>query len=643
MQRSNRNDARRRHLWVVILSRLACIAPVCAPALGGCRSDLERQFQAHIDYLASDKLEGRGVGSRGIELAANYIAGQFKAIGLEPAGENGTYFQTFSMTLHRNLMDACRLSFSDGTVGRRQGRDYIPFNFSSDGTFGGPAVFCGYGIVNPDKSYDDFEDLELTGKVALMFDGEPPSWADENGNPTPHAMLRNKVYNAKDRGAVAVIITNPKPESGEEDHLPEFVSEGTDEYGVPAFHVTREMAEAAVSAGGLGSLEELQKKLDAGTEASAELGHIQANGQARFETKRAPTKNVLGKLRGRGPLAEEFIVIGAHYDHLGIRKPMMRKFKAGKVVADVRGPQIHNGADDNASGISGLIEIARMFAADPPPRRSVLFIAFTAEESGLHGSKRYVEQPPVRLDHTVAMLNMDMIGRLKRGARSNEPAGMHSNDAPVGLQPSDGRLQVFGAGTGTGLTEALDHAAAVVGVPVVRGVDEGGRSDHASFLRKQIPSLHFFSGTHSDYHQPSDDSQKINTQDGAKIAALVYHVGRELATREERPVFQVVREKQKREPSAGSSTFRVVMGLTPNYADDGTPGMGVDAVSPEGPADVAGMKAGDRIIRVNGKSVANVYDYMASTRNNKPGDRVEVVVLREGKEHTLEVTLSAAR
>jgi hypothetical protein len=293
-----------------------------------------------------------------------------------------------------------------------------------------------------------------------------------------------------------------------------------------------------------------------------------------------------------------------------------------------------------------LIEIARMFASQLPTSRSLLFIAFTAEESGLHGSKFYVENPAVLLEQTVAMLNMDMIGRMKPGGWLDAPTGgttgQGTSEASAGFLPSDGRVQVFGADCGTGLRDTVEFAARSVGLRIVHGVDEGGRSDHASFLRKNVPSLHFFSGNHSDYHQPTDDSDKINSKDGVRIARLVHRVAHDLASRGPRPEFQRVKQGKKDQP-AGTPTYRVVMGLSPGYADDGQPGMAVDAVSPDGPADLAGMKAGDRIIRVNDKPIANIYDYMAATRNNNPGDTVEVAVLRGVQEHVLRVTLAGTR
>lgn len=595
---------------------LACMVVAC---LVGCRTDLERRFQSHIDFLAADALGGRGVGTAGIEQAAHYIAGEFLAAGLEPAGNDGSFLQTFEMTTRKELTDASRLTFSgvDGVGHLTLGSDFTPFGFSANNKFSGSVVLAGFGIVAIDKAHDDFVHLDVKDKIVLMFRGEPPGWADENGSTTPHAMFRNKVYNTKDRGAAGVLIVNRMPEAGESDELVDFSAEQADQYGIPAFHISRSVAAKLVAK--LGSLDALQEKLDAGGYVSAALEGISVEGEAGFKQQLAPVFNVVGLLRGDGPLANECIVIGAHYDHLGIRKPRMREFKGGKLVATESKPEIHNGADDNASGTSGLIEIAGMFAAGPRPERSIVFVAFTAEESGLHGSKHFVEHAPFPLNDTIAMINMDMIGRIKPGTR---------------------KVQIFGVDCGTGFRDLVEAAGREVGLTVAPLGDPGGRSDHAPFIHNEIPSLHVFSGQHSDYHKPSDDSDKINARGGAKVTRLVYLVARELAARPERPAY--VEVKTPNASPGGTPTYRVVMGLAPGYGNDGKPGMAVDAVNPDGPADLAGMKAGDRIVRIGDKPVSNVYDYMAATRNNKAGDTVTVVVLRDGKEAILQVTLSGA-
>ena len=218
------------------------IAVAVATLTTGCTTSLPRRFQAHINFLAGDELEGRGVGTRGLEVAAEYIAKRFAEIGLEPAGGNGDYFQTFKITLRRTLTDASRVAFAGDPVARRLREDFIPFNFSSDESFSGDVVFCGYGIEAPEKEHNDFVHANLKGNVALMLRGEPPSWAGENGDRTRHAMLRNKIYNAKDREAAAVLIVNQAPRDDEADELIEFVGRGADEYGIPAFQITRSMA-----------------------------------------------------------------------------------------------------------------------------------------------------------------------------------------------------------------------------------------------------------------------------------------------------------------------------------------------------------------------------------------------------------------
>ncbi|MCH7490207.1 MAG: M28 family peptidase [Gemmatimonadetes bacterium] len=615
---------RRASLAKPAIHRAVAVVVIGLIGLAGCTSGLAQRFQGHVDYLARDELAGRGVGSPGIELAAEYIARQFAGAGLEPAGDDGTYFQSFPLAVRRSLTDASRLSFTGEPVENRLGRDFIPFHFSSNEEFSGPVIFCGYGIVASARGHDDFGDIDLAGGVAMILRGEPDTWTGEDGRPTRHAMFRSKVYNAKDRGVVAVLIVNSTPEEGEGDELIEFREESSEAYGIPAFHITRSLANRHLASAGLGTLAQLQERLDAGDFVSAALPHVQAKGYAGLETEQAPVRNVIGLLRGRGPLADECVVVGAHYDHLGIRKPMRRKFKAGTLVREDLPPQIHNGADDNASGVGGLIEIARLIASGPPLGRSIVFVAFTAEESGLHGSRYYVEHPAVDLEKTVAMLNLDMIGR---------------------MEPKSDRVLVFGARSGTGIEELVERASRRVGLGVTPTTDMGGRSDHASFIRRSIPSMHFFTGIHSDYHQPSDDSDKINAEGGARVTRLVSQVARQLADRTQRPTFEAVipSRRPSRDVAGETPTYRVVMGIAPGYGEDGQPGMVVEQVSPQGPADLAGMKAGDRIIRIDEKKVANIYDYMAATRNKHADDTVRVVVLRDGREVTLQVMLASAR
>lgn len=612
-----------RELMFAVVLTAGAIGVAIQPACASSETPLAERFQAHIEYLADDKLTGRGVGTPGIEKAAEYIANQLSEIGVEPAGEDGTFFQTLTVTLHRELTEDSTLEITGADDKLKLGEDFTPFSFSSNEEFGGGVVFCGYGIVSPDHGYDDFANVDVEGKVALLLRGEPATWSAEAGRTTHHAMFRNKVYNAKDRGAVAVIIFNQEPGEGETDALFRVDASTPDDYGIPAFHVTRAVADGVLKRGGLDSPTDLQKRLDRGESASAALGHVMASGRAGFNRETTETRNVIGKLRGYGPDADEYVVIGGHYDHLGVSIPMSRTFKDGKLAEAETQPQIHNGADDNASGIAGIIEIARLLK-EKKPNRSAVFIAFTAEESGLHGSKYFVDNPTIPLDRVSAMLNLDMVGRLD--ASKNE-------------------VQIFGAPSGEEFGEFVEVAAKKASLKTAPSPDTGGRSDHAPFIRKGIPAMHFFSGHHPDYHKPSDDAYKINAEGGARITYMVADIAASVANMDGHVKFKEMKRPKPTpaEEGGGTPTYRVVMGLAPSYGEDGKPGMGVDGVNAEGPADLAGMKAGDRIVEIGGKEVTNIYDYMAATRNNKAGDIVDVIVLRGEEKITLKVKLAAAR
>jgi len=599
---------------------LTCNAVFLSIALTSCTAGPAQRFHKHIAFLASDDLKGRGVGTPEIERAADYIAAQFAYLGLQPAGEEGTYFQSFPMALQRKLTDQSRLALTGESATLSLQQDFVPLSFSAPGAFEGDVVFCGYGIHAPEKDRDDYVHADVSGKVALVFRGEPPAWTAADGTTTKYATFMEKSYSARDRGAVALLVVNQAPSQGQTDRLMEFEGENPDDYGIPAFHVTRTVVDRMLASAGAATLSQLQDKLDAGGYASTSLQGLRASGDAGLERQSAPTRNVLALRPGNGVLSAEVVVVGAHYDHLGVRKPSMRTFRAGKLVTDDTGPQIHNGADDNASGVAGLFEIARELQHQPL-NRSVLFIAFTAEESGLHGSKHYVNAPTIPLEKVVAMLNLDMIGR---------------------LPPNSQSVQVFGTKTGSSFESMLEPAAQRAGLTIAATPDAGGRSDHASFARAQIPVLHFFSGQHSDYHKPSDDTYKINRAGGVRIIKMVADLTAQLANAEEKPAYVDVKTSAP-EPAGPQPSFRVVMGLAPGYGDDGKPGMLVEAVNAEGPADLAGLKAGDRITRIGETKVSNIYDYMAATRNNKAGDIVEVEVLRGDKEMTLKVTLSAAK
>ncbi|MCP4251707.1 MAG: M20/M25/M40 family metallo-hydrolase [bacterium] len=583
-------------------------APVFSPAI----------LLGHIYYLASDELGGRDVGTPGIERAAQYIADQFAACGVEPGGVDGTYFQPFEVDLGAKLSPDGHLTVTGWDPERPPviKEDFTPFTWSNNDAFDGEVVFVGYGLEDPDREYDDYAGLDVHGKVVLMLRREPTSWSSGFGNYSRLARFDNKVGTAKEHGAAAVLIANQTPDEDDEDRLMPFFSRGMGNYGLPALHVTRAWADELLEAGGLDSLESLQDRLDADeTEhCSAPLEGIRLAGQAGLSHSSAETRNVLGLIRGRGPLADEYVVIGAHYDHVG--RQARRSFFGRRGDAE---PEIHNGADDNASGTAGVIELGRALADAARQgrlRRSVLLIAFSGEEKGLLGSRHFVKEPTVDLDSMVACLNMDMIGR---------------------MDPDSDILSVYGTGTAEEFRDLLRRAADETGLVLEESEPSSGRSDDAAFVAVDIPAIHVFSGMHADYHRPGDDPEKINEEDTARVVQLIYDVAWDINQADRRPTYV----QTSGFASIGRSK-RVVMGVYPGMGDDATgAGLLIERVVPDGPAAKAGLKGGDRIIGIGGQEVGGMDGYMEAIRSKKAGDEVEVVVTREAEELTLTVKLSA--
>ncbi|MHC4091761.1 MAG: M20/M25/M40 family metallo-hydrolase [Planctomycetota bacterium] len=575
-------------------------------------------YLGHIYYLASDELGGRGVGTPGIDRAAQYIADQFAASGIEPGGENGTYFQTFDIALGAELTDEGEFSISGVEMDPpTAGEDYTPFPWSTAEAFEGDLVIVGYGLVNPDKDYDDYAGLDLTGQVVLMLRREPICWTTKAGSYTRLARFVNKVATAKERGAVAVLIANQQPDEGEDDRLVPFVSGGMGgmgDYGLPAFHVTRALADKMLAAANLDPLVEIQARLDTDPpgHCSAPLPGLRVAGRAGMVRTSAASRNVVGLVRGEGPLADEHVVICAHYDHVGTRA---RRSMFGRRSSSAK-KQVHNGADDNASGTAALIELGQALARQPALRRGVLLIAFTGEESGLLGSEHFADHATVPIENIVACLNMDMIGRMEEDSDT---------------------VYVYGTGTAKEFDGLIRRSAVEVGLRGVEAEPSSGRSDDASFYRKQVPAMHFFTGMHADYHRPSDDSDKINEQDAVRIVGLAYEVARGIIDADQRPSYEEVSGFASIQPRGN----RVVMGIFPDYAEvESTPGLLIDRLVPDGPAAQAGMRSGDRIIRIAGSSVEGIADYIDAIRSKTAGDEVEVVVARGDEEVTLTVTLA---
>jgi len=335
------------------------------------------------------------------------------------------------------------------------------------------------------------------------------------------------------------------------------------------------------------------------TARSAMLAH--SGGPAELKSQ-----NVVAFLPGSDPaLRGQAIVIGAHIDHLG-------RSTAGALDPEAR-DAIRNGADDNASGSAAVLELARLLSARPL-RRSVLFVNFSGEELGLLGSQHFVEHSPVPVDSMIAMLNFDMVGRLR-----------------------DNALIVYGVATAREMPAVLDSANRSIGL-AIRGVGDGfGPSDHSSFYARNVPVLHFFTNTHEDYHRATDDADKINAEGAARVIALAERVAREIDRRDSRLTF--VRAAAPVTTSGARSGAQVYLGSVPDMAGGDTPGLRLTGVRAGSPADSAGIKAGDIVVELGGKAVTDLQSYSDALYSFKPGDVVAIVVMRGTERLTMRVRL----
>lgn len=609
----------------------------------------QARLKADVVYLADDAREGRGPGTKGLDAAADYIAATFKEAGLKPAPGADGYFQNFELPGQREVVGDPALVVTvkkDGetTLKGEMARDFRPL------ALGGPIdlkqlpiVFAGYGITADDSDlklkYDDYEGIDVKDKAVLIIRREPQQ--DKDDSPfggkenTTFAQFNHKVANAIRHGAKMVLLVNDgrSTKSGKDELLDYGAAGGSGTSSLGFFMVTRDFASKALKAAGGPSLEEVEAGIDEDLKPRSKLLEgVSIDATVKIEAKPTKVKNVIGVLEGAGPLADETVVIGAHYDHVG-----MGQF--GSLSGGVRA--IHNGADDNASGTATVMELARRLGkrTDPLPRR-VVFMTFSAEELGLIGSNYYVNHPLIPLDKTVAMVNLDMVGRLNK----------------------DKELTVFGTGTSPGFESLVNSLASDEGMKtnIIFGTQgEFFQSDHASFYKKNLPVLFFFTGTHPDYHRPSDDSEKINFGGMAQIADMSELILLDLARRPERPKFVKLgarkpaavagaAAKPAETPAAagsGSGTGRgmsaAYFGSRPSYGDNSGQGVKLDGVSEGGPAEKAGLKEGDVIIKFAGKDVKDLDTYMAAMGDKKPGDTVDVVVKRGEKEMTFKVKLTA--
>ena len=537
------------------------------------------KLQQHVSYLASDALDGRRTGTPGANDAARYIAGEFSRAGLTPANGKverkpraiiASYLQTFPYVGRVELGKNNVLSTSGETF--RAGEDWMPLAISANQTLDLTGIVnAGYGITANELSHNDYKGTYSKTQVAVIRSGTPDG-DNPHGRFTTAGQLRFKVAAAQSAGVGALLIISSEDDLKNEP-LARLRYDNAGLAGIPVAVISKQTAEKLANA------KELKLTTDV----------------VRAEV---PAYNVVGVLEGSDPvLKNETIILGAHYDHLG---------RGGEGSLAPRSGEIHHGADDNASGTAGLIELARVLSAQRPKlKRTLVFIAFGGEEEGLLGSNYYVNHPLVPLDKTTAMINMDMIGRMK-----------------------DSKLMIGGVGTATEWRPLL----AKTDFSLTLSDDGFGPSDHSSFYSKQIPVLFFYTGTHNDYHKPSDTFDKINYNDEARILNLVARIVKDIDATDKRLTYTTAKSAPPR-----TGGFRVYLGTIPNYADTND-GLLLDGVRDDSPAAKGGLKAGDRIVKIGNTDVKNVYDYTQALGEMKAGQEYVFEVMRGTERLTLKIT-----
>jgi peptidase M28-like protein/PDZ domain-containing protein/PA domain-containing protein len=582
-----------------------------AAAVGAVAQQPDR-LQHDVKYLASDALEGRNTGTKGATEAANYIAKEFGRLKLKPLataaagrGSTSSYLQSFPYVSGVTLGKGNAFLFSHGVTAESPvaveiaGTDWLPLGFSSSAKVDGDVVFVGYGITASELNHNDYAGVNATGKIAIAVQGTPDA-ANPHGQFARFEGVRWKAVAARNAGAKALVVI-AREANFSDDRLAKLrYDNSAGDAGLPVIVISRQAADRLLKTSDL-SVAQLEQSPSSRALKGALLLTTDV---VRSEV---PAYNVIGMLEGTDPLLKkEVIIIGAHYDHLG------RGGEGSGSLAPTSG-EIHHGADDNASGTAGVLELARLFTAQKP-RRTLVFMAFGGEEEGLLGSNYYVNHPLLPLANTVAMINMDMIGRMK-----------------------DRRLIIGGVGTAKEWRDIM-AADTEKSFQLTLNEDGFGPSDHSSFYAKQIPVLFFWTGTHNDYHKPSDTFEKINYDDQVLILKMVARIVNQLDTADKRLTYTTA----KADPAPRTGGFRVYLGTIPNYADSND-GLLIDGVRDDSPAAKAGLKAGDKIVKIGDREIKNVYDYTAALGEMKAGEEYVVEVVRGTEKLTLKLKPEARK
>jgi peptidase M28-like protein/PDZ domain-containing protein len=542
------------------------------------------ELLAHVRALTAPEMEGRASGTIGGDRAGQYIADRLQAMGLRPGGDGGSFFQQFAFSTAVAVGPGTLLETLGSPVKVLQvGRDWTPHGGSLAGEVTGEVVFVGYGVVAADRGYDDYAGLDMRGKIALALDGAPAHLPDAR----PSRL--EKLITARRRGASGLLIVgDPLPSLGATGASVRLVS-GT----VTSVAADQLLGPAGKTAAGL-----RQALASSRLPASFATG-VEARIRVDLQREDRHTSNVIGILPGSDPSrAAEVLVLGAHYDHLGRT-----------------GGEVHPGADDNASGTSLVLGLARALAAAGGAPRTLVFALFSGEEVGLLGSAHYARHPTLAIERTVAMLNFDMVGRMR-----------------------DHRLNVAGVESGIGLRALVMEAGAREPLTLVPHDTPYAPSDQTSFYAAGAPVLFFFTDQHDDYHTPGDTADKINGQGMADIARVALRVVERLAG-DTRPTYVKLSPPPPTQQFSGARGG-AFLGVAADVGSE-SDGLRLAAVFPGTAAARAGLQAGDVIIRLDDVPIGSFEELKRMIAKKRPGEAIAVLFLRDGDDHGTTATLDA--
>jgi hypothetical protein len=576
----------------------------------------DSRTRSHVTALAGERHEGRLAGSDGERLAAEYIASQLKRIGARPLPGHKDFRLPFEFTAGTRD-GGSRLTVAPANRSFTQRSDIQALSFSDNGEVSGPVVFAGYGIVVPDTQdfgYDSYATLDVKDKVVVVLRYFPED-ADQKtkGILARYADLRYKAMAARQRGAKALlVVTGPRsPNAGQT--VPMTFDTALAGSGIVAASISG-AAGAAILASTGKPLEDVQRSFDSGNPHAAgfEVPNATVTIAANVVREKRTGHNVAGYLPASAGAAlkqKPWIALGAHYDHLG-------RGENGNSLAgsDERG-RVHYGADDNASGSAAVLAIGEAFAGQTR-RRNVLLAFWSGEELGLIGSSAFVSAPPVPLQEIAAYFNFDMVGRMQ-----------------------DNKLTVQAAGTSPGWARLIEQANVAAGFDLVLQQDPYQPTDVASFNQAGVPCLNFFTGTHTDYHKPTDTADKIQYDDLDRIVGFAAQVARRVGEAEEPPAFTKVDQPTQ---GGGRAGLRVFTGTVPDYSTE-VKGLLLGGVIGGGPAEKAGLQKGDIVVEIAGQTIANIYDYTFALELLKIGEPAKVVYMRDGQKRETTLTPSARK